>query len=1119
MHLLLETLLALCAGIALATLGAEVMQRLSRRATVHRFAWHAALIGVAALLLLELSGTGAYLTERFFREEPVIAAQPRVVSKGEPPIVETTDPVTPSAVHLRTRLLSNSIQPIVRPVSAGNDDDSNESRTEQAPEQKTKDSASAPLWMPWIALTWAIGTLGSLLWITTRRVRAIVWAERSKELVTPDLESEIRETARSLPVRVTFRVRALPKLQSPATSGWLRPTLWLPRSFAADYAPEERQAILLHELAHIRGRDPLFRDLADALRALLWWNPLVWWMHRRAHTATENAADAACLVMLDGPSVLARCLVRLGRQVKGPALVLGARIVGPGFRSALGRRVVKLLELESIGSGRWQAPAWLRTIVLSTICLVTFLGSGATRTGLEKEPPMQSWSTSWRQSVAGWLITAAVLPGSSAQDSAPVRTERTESLKALGYLGEKESKAEALRALGYLGEPTGGPNRAALTEALRGLGYLGAPDEELSSLRALGYVGQQEEAAKGQVAEDPALVDALRRLGYVGRDEAARDDKLEALVKRLGYQSPEAIQEAVKAIRRAQERLNDPESKSDSKVLLELLESLGEVRETQGGEQALEGVRDITDQANAGLGTIGKLLGNSERSERFVFTRQSDKEHLKALIESAGGEVHDQVDRETDYLVLGDPALGSGKERVDWAEKYQCAMRFGVQILSPVDVIENLKRRQQVDAKLAFLLNAVSGTVQDAIEAEPINQSLARLQSEHPSSHILDVRDLLTFDHADQVLEELIVENVTGLEDGDVSIEDGWMIVDASAEERREVGHLIEDLRGFFAGKVAARASGQDAQQPRERAVVQIHDVRDLYEDREELKQLAGFLSFLLAEECPEPGTSCDVSAGQILLAAPPRFQELAASLLTKLRQTRLLSVEEYRQAVQERRGDDYRQKLTEAFRKWESQPEVTSRLEVPGKRTTRRVLLTIDLYTRPQKAGDDIELEILDVNEYARTEFGAGPDHQQVIAVVEEGQKLQVNHLAQVPYISRFDLEVTKDQVIADPVVETVPDGFVLSLVPEHIGKDSVRFGIELDIHDLRGLDEQDVSPIEGGAPMTIQIPNRVEDHHASTLETTAAFRVIPPYKQSVVLVRVIPLEDDGTIVINTKR
>lgn len=84
--------------------------------------------------------------------------------------------------------------------------------------------------------------------------------------------------------------------------------------------PETAGAVLAHELAHIRRGDWMFLALSRAALALFWFNPLVWLLHARLASRTEDAADAAALAVVDRKTY-ARALVGLAANYRQSAAV------------------------------------------------------------------------------------------------------------------------------------------------------------------------------------------------------------------------------------------------------------------------------------------------------------------------------------------------------------------------------------------------------------------------------------------------------------------------------------------------------------------------------------------------------------------------------------------------------------------------------------------------------------------------------------------------------------------------------------------------------------------------------------------------------------------------------
>lgn len=102
-------------------------------------------------------------------------------------------------------------------------------------------------------------------------------------------------------------------IHSPATFGWLKPTILLP-PLCLDQDESELKDIFRHELQHVRRRDFVFSAAASLCRSLLFFHPAAWYAMRRMRLESELACDLA--VVGDSPerrATYAECLVRFAR--------------------------------------------------------------------------------------------------------------------------------------------------------------------------------------------------------------------------------------------------------------------------------------------------------------------------------------------------------------------------------------------------------------------------------------------------------------------------------------------------------------------------------------------------------------------------------------------------------------------------------------------------------------------------------------------------------------------------------------------------------------------------------------------------------------------------------------
>ena len=205
---------------------------------------------------------------------------------------------------------------------------------------------------PYAALFWAAGvlmlasrTLGG--WILAQRLRRraisappMAWQQRFSRL------------ARRLNVGSGIALFESALVDVPTVLGWIKPVVLLPASAFAGLTPFQLEAILAHELAHVRRRDYLANLLQSTVEMLLFYHPAVWWLSRQARIEREHCCDDLAVSLCGDRVEYARALADLEATRRAtPALALGAN------GGSLLRRVARLLDAPVAHDHR--APVWL----------------------------------------------------------------------------------------------------------------------------------------------------------------------------------------------------------------------------------------------------------------------------------------------------------------------------------------------------------------------------------------------------------------------------------------------------------------------------------------------------------------------------------------------------------------------------------------------------------------------------------------------------------------------------------------------------------------------------------------------------------------------------------------
>jgi beta-lactamase regulating signal transducer with metallopeptidase domain/peroxiredoxin/protocatechuate 3,4-dioxygenase beta subunit len=146
------------------------------------------------------------------------------------------------------------------------------------------------------------------------------------------------ERAKSrLGIARSVRILASERISVPIAIGWLRPAIVLPRSLTGPAASGFVDAVLLHELAHIRRGDYGWNLVRRVVQALYWPHPLVWPLGRIIGEVREQACDDLCVHVLGGPDGYHDSLVEVAAGlVVRPEPALGMAMARS---TALGRRI------------------------------------------------------------------------------------------------------------------------------------------------------------------------------------------------------------------------------------------------------------------------------------------------------------------------------------------------------------------------------------------------------------------------------------------------------------------------------------------------------------------------------------------------------------------------------------------------------------------------------------------------------------------------------------------------------------------------------------------------------------------------------------------------------------
>ena len=180
----------------------------------------------------------------------------------------------------------------------------------------------------WIIVALPVAWLLGASWQLVRQLggwRAVI-AHGRRPVPAPPVRWQRRLDVlrRALGITRPVALRAA-RAGSPFTAHTLRPVIWLPVALWTRLPAAQKDALLAHELAHIRRRDWLWNGVQRVLEAVLWFHPAAWWLGRRIRDEREHACDDVAVATVGDPIALAEALATLARQPAIPEIALAAR--------------------------------------------------------------------------------------------------------------------------------------------------------------------------------------------------------------------------------------------------------------------------------------------------------------------------------------------------------------------------------------------------------------------------------------------------------------------------------------------------------------------------------------------------------------------------------------------------------------------------------------------------------------------------------------------------------------------------------------------------------------------------------------------------------------------------
>jgi Zn-dependent protease with chaperone function len=194
--------------------------------------------------------------------------------------------------------------------------------------------------LPWVAAAWLVAVTALWLRLCCGAFSIRRLASESREPVPEPFAGRVRELAARLgaPARVVVRISST--IDVPCALGLFRPAVLVPLATLTGLPAAHLDALLLHELAHVRRRDYLVNLVQTLAETLLFFHPLSRWLSAQIRREREHCCDDLVVAATSEPEEYARALTALER-LRGPSFAQSATggDLRPRVRRLLGREL------------------------------------------------------------------------------------------------------------------------------------------------------------------------------------------------------------------------------------------------------------------------------------------------------------------------------------------------------------------------------------------------------------------------------------------------------------------------------------------------------------------------------------------------------------------------------------------------------------------------------------------------------------------------------------------------------------------------------------------------------------------------------------------------------------
>ncbi|MCF1751889.1 M48 family metalloprotease [Mariniradius sp. RY-2] len=223
-------------------------------------------------------------------------------------------------------------------------------------------------WIPTLVQVWFLGAMLFLVKLGTSLADIRNLRHKKHEPADHIWQEILENQLRSLRLGSTVKLLKSIHIDMPMTYGVWKPVILIPAGLFFQLSPQQLEAIIAHELAHIKRHDYLVNLLQSFLEIVFFFHPIFWWINKIAKEQRENACDDLAIKMGIAPKDLAYGLANVLNHAKKQSPEMAMAATGRPKNPTLDR-IKRIMGIK---------PTTSQPTTLTTMTMMTTLMLGAT---------------------------------------------------------------------------------------------------------------------------------------------------------------------------------------------------------------------------------------------------------------------------------------------------------------------------------------------------------------------------------------------------------------------------------------------------------------------------------------------------------------------------------------------------------------------------------------------------------------------------------------------------------------------------------------------------------------------------------------------------------------------